>query len=73
MPSGLPGSQLLRNENGLGPGAMMMIRVLNADEPEHGVPKAEHAERCTLATPKDQTDQGASSPSPGRVPEPKAK
>jgi hypothetical protein len=57
MPSGLPGSQLLRNENGLGPGAMMMIRVLNADEPEHGVPKAEHAERCTLATPKDQTDR----------------
>ena len=33
----------------------MMMRALYADESEDGVPKAEHAERCTSATPKDRT------------------
>jgi len=33
----------------------MMTRARNADESEHGVPKAKHAGRCTLATPKDRT------------------
>src|ERR1700745_3792121 len=33
----------LKRDHAISRGAMMMIRTLNADDPEHGVPKAEHA------------------------------